>query len=119
MLLTVGWSYVGNDVTPSTLLDRACACSYENIPKYRSYRVSSMAPGPRNVYRVGVGGTLTPLLVGCLRPRSADGSAVMSLSSSPDGWRRKLDSATMTSPLRTSPTASPRSISPGRCHVTY
>ena len=38
MLLTVGRSYVGNDVTHSTLLDRACACSYENLPKYRSYR---------------------------------------------------------------------------------
>ena len=44
MLLTVGWSYVGNYVTPSTLLDRACACSYENLPKYRSYRVSNTAP---------------------------------------------------------------------------
>ena len=40
VLLTVGRSYVGNDVTHSTLLDRACACSYENLPKYRSYRVS-------------------------------------------------------------------------------
>ena len=45
VLLTVGRSYVGNDVTPSTLLDRACACSYENLPKYRSYRVSNTAPG--------------------------------------------------------------------------
>ena len=44
MLLTVGRSYVGNDVTPSTLLDRACACYYENLPKYRSYRVSNTAP---------------------------------------------------------------------------
>ena len=44
VLLTVGWSYVGNDVTHSTLLDRACACSYENLPKYRSYRVSNTAP---------------------------------------------------------------------------
>ena len=43
MLLTVGRSYVGNDVTQSTLLDRACACSYENLPKYRSYRVSNTA----------------------------------------------------------------------------
>ena len=41
VLLTVGWSYVGNYVTPSTLLDRACACSYKNLPKYRSYRVSN------------------------------------------------------------------------------
>ena len=44
VLLTVGRSYVGNDVTRSTLLDRACACSYENLPKYRSYRVSNTAP---------------------------------------------------------------------------
>ena len=44
VLLTVGRSYVGNDVTHSTLLDRACACSYENLPKYRSYRVSNTAP---------------------------------------------------------------------------
>ena len=44
VLLTVGRSYVANDVTPSTLLDRACACSYENLPKYRSYRVSNTAP---------------------------------------------------------------------------
>ena len=45
VLLTVGWSYVGNDVTPSTLLDRACsACSYENLPKYLSYHVSNTAP---------------------------------------------------------------------------
>ena len=43
MLLTVGRSYVGNDVTHSTLLDRACASSYENLPKYRSYRVSNTA----------------------------------------------------------------------------
>ena len=41
VLLTVGWSNVGNDITHSTLLDRACACSYENLPKYRSYRVSN------------------------------------------------------------------------------
>ena len=40
----VGWSYVGNDVTHSTLLDRACACSYENLPKYRSYRVNNTTP---------------------------------------------------------------------------
>ena len=44
VLLTVGRSYVGNDVTHSTLLDRACASSYENLPKYRSYRVSHTAP---------------------------------------------------------------------------
>ena len=44
LLLTVGRFYVGNDVTRSTLLDRACACSYENLPKYRSYRVSNTAP---------------------------------------------------------------------------
>ena len=44
VLLTVGRSYVGNDFTHSTLLDRACACSYKNLPKYRSYRVSSTAP---------------------------------------------------------------------------
>ena len=44
MLLTVGRSYVGNDVTYLTLLDRAGACSYENLPKYRSYRVSNTAP---------------------------------------------------------------------------
>ena len=43
-LLTAGRFYVGNDVTHATLLDRACACSYENLPKYRSYRVSNMAP---------------------------------------------------------------------------
>ena len=35
VLLTVGRSYVGNDVTHSMLLDRACACSY---------RVSNTAP---------------------------------------------------------------------------
>ena len=44
VLLTVGRSYVGNDVTHSTLLDKACACSYENLPKYHSYRVSNTAP---------------------------------------------------------------------------
>ena len=44
VLLTVGLSYVGNDVTRSTLLDTACACSYENLPKYRSYRVSNTTP---------------------------------------------------------------------------
>ena len=44
VLLTVGWSYVGNAGTHSTLLDRVCACSYGNLPKYRSYRVSNTAP---------------------------------------------------------------------------
>ena len=44
MLLTGGRSYVGNDVTHSTLLDRACACSYENLPKYRSYRGGNTSP---------------------------------------------------------------------------
>ena len=44
VLLTVGRSYVGNDVTHSTLVDRARACSYENLPKYRSNRVSNTAP---------------------------------------------------------------------------
>ena len=44
VLLTVGWSYVGNDVTHSTLLDRTGACSYENLPKDRlsSLKVSSV-----------------------------------------------------------------------------
>ena len=46
VLLTVRRSYVGNDVTHSTLLDRAGACSYENLPKYRSYRVSNTVPVP-------------------------------------------------------------------------
>ena len=45
VLITVGRSYIGNDVTHSTLLDRAFACSDENLPKYRSYRVS-IACGP-------------------------------------------------------------------------
>ena len=45
VLLTVGRSYVGNDVTHSTLLDRACACSYENLAKYRSDRVSNTLAG--------------------------------------------------------------------------
>ena len=49
VLITVGRSYVGNDVTHSTLLDRACAiaraaCSYKNIPKYHSYHVNNTAP---------------------------------------------------------------------------
>ena len=44
VLLTVGRSYVGNDVTRSTLLDMEGACSYENLPKYRTYRVSNTAP---------------------------------------------------------------------------
>ena len=42
VLLTVGRSYVGNDDPHSALLDRAC--SYENLPKCRSYRISSTAP---------------------------------------------------------------------------
>ena len=44
VLLTVGRSYVGNYVTHSTLLDRACACSYKNLPKSRSYRVRNTGP---------------------------------------------------------------------------
>ena len=44
MLLTVGRSFVGNDDTHSTLLDRACASAYENLPKYCSYRISNTAP---------------------------------------------------------------------------
>ena len=44
VILMVGRSYVGNDGARSTLLDRACACSYENLPKYRSYRVRNTAP---------------------------------------------------------------------------
>ena len=31
VLLTVGRSYIGHDFTHSTLLDRACACSYKNF----------------------------------------------------------------------------------------
>ena len=46
VLLTVGRSYVGNDITRPMLLDRACACSYENFPKYRCQRVSKTAPWP-------------------------------------------------------------------------
>ena len=34
VLLTVGRSYVGNYITHSTLLDRACVCSYKNLPEY-------------------------------------------------------------------------------------
>ena len=45
VLLTVGRSYVGNDVTHST----AGACSYENLPKYRSYRVRVSNTAPRLV----------------------------------------------------------------------
>ena len=30
----------------STTLNRACACSYKNLPKYRPYRVSNTAPWP-------------------------------------------------------------------------
>ena len=47
LLLTVGRSYEGIDVTHSTLL--ACACSYENLPKYRSYRVRYTAPGATTI----------------------------------------------------------------------
>ena len=54
MLPAVGRSYVGNDVTHSTLLDRAGACSYENLPKYRSYRVSNTAPRFRGVVTLTV-----------------------------------------------------------------
>ena len=36
MLLTVGRTYVGNDVTYSTLLDRAGPFPYENLPECRS-----------------------------------------------------------------------------------
>ena len=50
VLLTVGWSYVGNDVTHSTLVDRPCACSYKNLPTYRSYRVSNTAPSTFTLY---------------------------------------------------------------------
>ena len=51
VLLTVGRSYAGNDVTHLTLLvDRAGACSYQNLPKYRPYRISNKAP------RIGSGG---------------------------------------------------------------
>ena len=45
MSLTVGRSYVGNDIAHSTLLDRACACSHKNLPKCRSYRVSNIPHG--------------------------------------------------------------------------
>ena len=43
----VGRSYVGNDVTHSTLLARVCAVRRARLPtkiflKYRSYRVSNM-----------------------------------------------------------------------------
>ena len=43
ILLTVQRSYVGNDVTCSVLLDRACACSYNNLPECCSYWVSNTA----------------------------------------------------------------------------
>ena len=45
VLLTVGRSYVVNDVTHSTLLDRVRACSCKNLAKYRSYRVSNTPAG--------------------------------------------------------------------------
>ena len=51
VLLTVGRCYVGNDVTHSTLLDRACASSYKNLPKYRSYCVSNTAPWRPTFFR--------------------------------------------------------------------
>ena len=44
VVLTAGRSCAGNDVAHSTLLDRVCACSYENLPKYRSYRVRNTVP---------------------------------------------------------------------------
>ena len=43
VLTTVGRSYIGYDVTRSTLLDRACACSCKNFPKRHSYCVSFRA----------------------------------------------------------------------------
>ena len=50
VLPTVGRSYVGNDVTHSMLLDRACACFYDDRPKYRlSFRVSTTAPWSVNL----------------------------------------------------------------------
>ena len=55
VLLTVGRSYVGNDVTHSTLLNRACACSYENLPKYRSYTALVTRP-PGGLTNVRVNG---------------------------------------------------------------
>ena len=55
VLLTVGRSYVGNHVTHSTLVVRAGGCSYQNLPKYRSYRVSNTAPG-HSVNRVALAG---------------------------------------------------------------
>ena len=47
VLLTVRRSYVGNDAKHSALLDRACACSYENLPRYNFFGVSKTAPRPR------------------------------------------------------------------------
>ena len=41
---------MGNDVAHSTLLDRACACSYENLPKYRSYHVNAVGTIFRQVF---------------------------------------------------------------------
>ena len=76
MLLTVGRSYVGNDATHSTLLDRACsACSYENLPKYRSYRVSNTAPWTAALYvRCGAGPVLTTPWSARRARRSGSGS---------------------------------------------
>ena len=55
VLLMVGRSYVGNDVTHSTLLDRACTCSYKNLPEYRSYRVGNTAPRDPGTVALTVG----------------------------------------------------------------
>ena len=76
MLLTVGRSYVGNDVTPSTLLDRMCACSYKNLPKYRSYRVSNTAPWGRVTNAVGT--IFRKIFVGTLAGRSNNVECVAS-----------------------------------------
>ena len=100
VLLTVGRSYVGNDVTHSTLLDRACACSYKNLPKYRSYRVSNTAPstsrglhcGPGSHHPIGAytglgaytlaQGPTPPRGLHCPRTSSPHGAYTVSLSSS-------------------------------------
>ena len=63
VLLTVGWSYVGNDVTHSTLLDRAWACSYENLPIYRFYRVSNTAPWTEPERAGSLQAAYTPVIV--------------------------------------------------------
>ena len=39
-----------NNVIQSTLLDRACTCSYKNLPRYRSYVVSNTAACWRTLY---------------------------------------------------------------------